>query len=265
MRTFFLGAKRVALFVLKNGDAFLAIIVAACVIAAEVLGKPSTEIVDSAILALLGALAIAILRDREKNAGLEDLRQLAEDAVSELPYVVVWQNNHWDLVDRENARVTCLEELRFTRQEVSENSLWSNGPGVLERVTARWRRSSNDAWVSGKKLGQIPARGGIKEVFSFNDEHGTGDVLEWCVERDIRGQFPEENEGVAVEARTKSDHPRTLRITWPQDARPSRVEIREGSRPPRTIRPRTKDNRPYVKETVSGLRICEVVKIDWSW
>ncbi len=240
MRTFFGWLKRAGVFVAKNGDAFLAIIVAACVIGAEAFGEPSVELVDSAILALLGAIAVAILRDRGKNAGLDDLRRLAEDAIGELPYVVVWQDNHWDLLDRENARVTCTEELRFTRREVSENFLWSNGPGVVQRVTAQWRRSRDDAWVQGKKIDELPTRGGTKEVFSFNDEHGIGDMLEWRVERDILGQFPNPNEGVALEATTKSDHPRVLRLS-------------------------TKDGRPYVEEKVSGLKIGEIVKIDWSW
>lgn len=265
MKTFFAGLKRTALFVVKNGDAFIAILVAACVIGAEAFGEPSTGLVDSAILALLGAIAIALLRDRGKSRDLDDLKRLAEDAVCERPYVVVWQDNHWDLLDRENARVTCVEEVRLTRQNVSETFLWSNGPGVVERVRAKWRRSSRDTWVDGKKIDTLAVRGGTKEIFSFNDEHGRGDVLEWCVERDIRGQFPDANEGVAVEAETKSDHPRSLRITWPQNARPTRVEIREGNRPARPLRPRTKNGRPYVEEKVAALKIGEIVKIDWSW
>lgn len=265
MLTFLRWLKRAGLFVAKNGDAFLAIVVAACVIVAEAFGEPSVELVDSAILALLGAIAVAILRDRGKNEGLDDLRRLAEDAICELPYVVVWQDNHWDLLDRENARVTCTEELRFTRREVSENFLWSNGPGIVQRVTASWRRNQNDAWVSGKKIDELATRGGTKEVFSFNDEHGIGDMLEWRVERDIVGQFPSSNEGVALQTTTKSDHPRALRITWPKDAKPTRVEIREGDRPARSLRPKTKDGRPYVEENVSGLKIGETVKIDWSW
>jgi len=259
------GLKRTALFVVKNGDAFIAIFVAACVIGAEAFGEPSAGLVDTAILALLGAISIAILRDRGKSRNLDDLKRLAEDAVSERPYVVVWQENHWDLLDRQNARVTCVEEVRFTRQNISETFLWSNGPGTVERVRAKWRRSNRDTWVDGKKIDTLAVRGGTKEVFSFNDEHGRGDVLEWCVEREIRGQFPDVNEGVAVEAETKSDHPRSLRITWPPDARPSRVEIREGSRPARSLRPRTKNGRSYVEEKVAALKIGEIIKIDWSW
>lgn len=265
MRTLLAWAKRAALFVLQNGDAFLAIVVAITVIAAEAFGEPSREVVDSAILALLGAIAVALLRDRGKSRELDDLRQLAEDAVCERPYIVVWQANHWDLIDRDNARVTCTEQLRFTRQEVSENFLWSNGPGIVQHVTARWRRSRHDAWVQGQKIHELSARGGTKEIFSFNDEHARGDMLEWCVERDIQGQFPDANEGVAVEAATKSEHPRELRITWPRDAAPTRVEIREGNRPARTVKPSTREGRPYVEEKVSGLRVGEIVEIDWSW
>lgn len=265
VESFLAWLKRAALFTAENGDAFLAILVAACVIAAEAFGNPSTELVDSAILVLLGAIAVAILRDRSKSSDLSDIRRLAEDAVCERPFVVVWQENHWDLVDREVARVTCIEELRFTRPRISENYLWSNGPGVVRDAKAKWRRSRGDAWVAGKKLYDLTTRGGIKEVFSFNDEHGVGDVLEWCVEREIAGQFPDANEGVALEAETKSDHPRGLRITWPEDLKPTRVEIREGDRPARSLQLRTKDRRAYVQAKVSGLNIGEIVKIDWSW
>jgi len=265
MRSFWNWIKRVVVFVVQNGDAFIAIFVAVAVIVAEALGKPSREAVDSAILALLGALAVAILRDRGKSGGLDALRQLAEDAVCERPYVVVWQANHWDLIDRDSALITCTEQLRITREEVSENFLWSIGPGVVRDVAAKWRRSRRDAWVEGKKIYEIPVRGGTKEIFSFNDEHGRGDMLEWCVVRDIQGQFPGANEGVAVEAATKSEHPRALKITWPKDITPKRIEIREGNRPARSLTPRTKDGRFFVEEKVSGLRVGEIVEIDWSW
>jgi hypothetical protein len=257
--------KRAISFGVKNADAFLAILVAAAVIVAEAVGKPSKEVVDTALLALLGAVAVALLRDRGQAADLSDLRRVAEDAVCERPYVVVWQDNHWDLVDKSHALVTCIEEVRFTRKNVSETFLWSNGPGTVREVKARWRRSRRDPWVEGEKIDELSVRGGTKEIFSFNDEHGRGDVLEWSVERDIEGQFPDVNEGVAVEAETKSDHPRSLRITWPREVRPTRVEIREGSRPSRRLRLKTKSGRYFVEEKIPIMEIGELVKIDWTW
>jgi hypothetical protein len=252
-------------FVLRNADAFLAMAVALGVIVAEVVGHPPREVVDAAILALLGTTALALLRNRGGHRDLDDLRRLASDAVSERPYIVVWQDNHWDLIDQNNAKVTCTEQIRFTRHEVSENFLWSNGPGTVEHVTAKWRRGRNDRWVAAERIHQFATRGGTKEIFCFNDEHSRGDMLDWCVERDIVGQFPAANESVEIEAATKSNHPRTLRITWPKDIEPTRVEIREGERPARPVKPTTRNGRPYVEEKVSGLKIGEKVRIDWTW
>jgi len=265
MRAVLEWLKGIGSFVLRNADAFLAIAVAFGVILAEVVGEPSTDVVDAAILALLGTTALALLRNRGESKDLDDLRQLASDAVSDRPYIVVWQDNHWDLIDKENARVTCTEQIRLTRKDVSENFLLSSGPGTLKRVAAKWRRGRHDPWVAAQKIHEFATRGGMKEIFCFNDEHSRGDMLDWCVERDIVGQFPNANEAVEVQAATTSDHPRALRITWPQDATPSRVEIREGERPARPLRPTTKDGRPHIEEKVSGLKIGESVKIDWTW
>jgi hypothetical protein len=122
----------------------------------------------------------------------------------------------------------------------------------VKDVAAKWRRGRRDTWVKGKKIYEIPVRGGTKEIFSFNDEHGRGDMLEWSVVRDIKGQFPGANEGVAVEAATKSEHPRALKITWPKDITPASIEIREGNRPARSLKPGKKDGRFFVEEKISS-------------
>jgi hypothetical protein len=257
--------KAAAVFVAKNADAFLAMAVALAVIISLAVGHPSAEVIDAAILGLLGTTALALLRGRRGNHDLDDLRQLAADAVSDRPYEVVWQDNFWDLSHRDRATVTCTEQIRLTRDEVSENFLWSNGPGRVISANAKWRRGRNDPWIPVPKINEFAVRGGLKEIFSFNDEHRRGETLDWCVERVIEGQFPDANEGVEIEAATRSEHPRALRIRWPADSPPARIEISEANRPVRAIRATERGGRSYIEEKIWGLRVGESVRIDWSW
>jgi len=127
-------------FVWKNADAFIAMGVAIGVVIAEVLGSPSAEVVDSAILVLLGATAFVLLRDRDTRGELDDLRLLARDAISDRPYQVVTQVNHWDLKDRDRTTVSVTEQLRFTRNDVSTIADWSTGDGEVVRYNGRWKR-----------------------------------------------------------------------------------------------------------------------------
>ncbi len=179
--------------------------------------------------------------------------------------MVVWQENHWDLIDRNTARVTCTEQMRFTRDEVSETHLWSNGPGTVEKVIAKWRRGGTHAWVDAEHIHKFATRGGVKEIFCFNREHSKGETLDWCVEREIVGQFPDTNEAVEIEASTKSDHPRLLRITWPINDAPTSVEMHVGASLTQSPKLSKKKGRAYIEEKVSGLEIGESVRIDWTW
>ena len=239
--------KAFAKFVWKNADAALVIAVAAGVVLAEVFGSPSAEVVDSAILGLLGVTSVVLLRDRVGRDDLDDLRRLAGDAISDRPYEVVWQNNHWDLKDREHTTIKVTEQLRFTRNDVATIAHWSRGDGVDERNDARWRRARGKPWIEAEKIYEFPVRNGKKVIYCFDEEHNRGDMLDWAIERDAVGRFPTKHEGVELHARTNSDHPRVMRITWPIDAPPSHVEIRHGELPARTLGLRRKAGRPYVK------------------
>jgi hypothetical protein len=252
-------------FVWRNADAVLVIAVALGVVIVEVVGSPSPEVVDSAILGLLGVTAVVLLRDRVGRDDLAAVRKLAGDAISDRPYEVVWQNNHWDLRDRENTTIKVTEQLRFTRNDVATIAHWSRGDGVDQRNDAKWRRSKDKPWIEAEKIYEFPVRNGKKVIYCFDEEHSRGDMLDWSIERDAIGRFPTKHEGVELHARTKSDHPRVMRITWPADAPPSHVEIRHGTLPARILAARRKNGRHYVEEKIAGLAIGEVVRIDWTW
>jgi hypothetical protein len=252
-------------FIWENIDAFLVIFVGIGVAILDVVGNPRPEIVNAAILGLLAVTAIVLLRDRSARAELGDLRQLAGDAISDRPYEVVWQENRWDLQDRQNAKMVVKERLRFTRNDVSTIADWSQGPGRVEQYDARWRRPDDEQWIPAEKIHTFPIRNGEKVIYSLNAEHCRGDMLEWCTERHTVGRFTSPNESVTLEARTKADHPRLMEITWPVDAPPSHIEIRFNDRPARTISAREEGGRMVVEEKITGLPVGESVTIAWNW
>lgn len=257
--------KGVGRFAWKNADAVLVIVVAAGVVIAEVVGHPSTHVVDSAILVLLGATAFVLLRDREGRGELDGLRQLASDAISDRPYGVVWQKNEWDIKDREHSTMRMTQQLRFTRNDVSTIAHWNQGDGTIERYAAKWRRPDGSRWIPAKKIHEFPIHNGEKVIYSLDEEHSRGDMLDWCVERDALHRFPGVHETASLEARANSDHPRVMHIIWPSAAPPSHVEIRFKGLPARTLSTKSKDGRPYVEEKIARLAIGEVVEIAWTW
>ncbi len=252
-------------FVWHNLDALGVIVVGFGVVGLQIFGSPKPDLIDAAILALLATTAIVLLRDRVGRDDLTDLKQLAGDAISDRPYEVVWQNKHWDLKDRRHATVKKTEQIRFTRNDVSTNFDWTSGNGTVEEVKAKWRRAKGLAWIPARKIFEFQVRGGTKEIYCFGEEHNRGDMLDWCTVQETVDRFSNQHETVEISARTKSEHSRVLRITWPADEPPSHVEIRHGNQPARTITPTLKEGRPYVEERVGRIAIGDSVRIDWTW
>ena len=120
-------------FLWKNLDAILVIAVATGVLVLHVLDKVDAEAVGSVTLAMLGVTAFVLIRDRNSRAELDELRQLAIDAQSELPYDIVWQKNEWDIKDRKQATIRLTQRLRFTRNEVFTLPHRSSGVSPTQR------------------------------------------------------------------------------------------------------------------------------------
>lgn len=257
--------KDAALFALKNADACLAMAVAVTVIVLLAVGNPPTEVVDAAILGLLAAVSLALLRNRSGADGLDDLRQLARDALTDRPYLVIHQTNEWDIWDRDHVKTRLTQELRFTRNDVSTIEHSSQGDGTVESYVAQWRRSSRAKWIQAKKIHAMPIERGEKVIYSLEEEHCRGDMLEWSIEREAVGRFPSDHERVTLEAKAVSDHPRVMRIIWPKEHEPKHVEIRFGDQPAKPLKLRRRKGRLEVEEKVSFQRIGEEVAILWSW
>ena len=182
--------KAFGLFVWRNLDAFFVIVVGLVVAFLEVVGHPSEEAVNAAILGLLAVTAIILLRIRGRRGELDDVIQVARDATSERPFQMVWAKNEWDIESRERATIRVSQQLRFIHNKVSTIDHWSQGEGAIESYDANWRRSEADDWVSAKKIYAMPIEGGEKVIYSFEEENCRGDILEWKVERGAVGRFP---------------------------------------------------------------------------
>ena len=257
--------KEAGRFIWKNADGCLVVAVAFGVVILEVLGSPSPELLDSAILGLLGVTAIVLLRDRVGRDDLAAIRQLAGDAISDRPYEVVSQRNEWDLTDRDHSVIRRTEQIRFTRNDVSTMAHWSAGPGTIERYDAKWRRPDGDRWIPAHKIHEFAVRTGQKVIYSFDEEHCRGDMIDWCIERDAVGRFPDPHESVTLEAHTKSDHPRVMRVTWPSGVDPTNVELRYEGHPATQLGVKRKGGRAFVEEKVTNLNVGQKVEISWTW
>lgn len=257
--------KGAARFAFKNADAFFAMAVAAVVISLLAVGNPSSEVVDGAILGLLATVALALLRDRSSADALVDLSQLARDAITDRPYQVIHQTNEWDIWDGEHVKTRLSQELRFTRNDVSTIEHSSQGEGTVESYAAKWRRSSNSEWIPAKKIHAMAIERGEKVIYSLEEQHCRGDMLDWCIEREAVGRFPNDHERVTLEAKAISDHPRVMRIIWPKEREPKHVEIRFGDEPAKPLRPKRRKGRLEVEEKISFRKIGEEVAILWAW
>lgn len=135
----------------------------------------------------------------------------------------------------------------------------------MEIYKGQWKRADSEEWLSAEMIHKFSIRNGEKVIYSLDEEHCRGDELYWRVERHAVGRFPNRNESVSLEARTKSDYPRVMRVTWPPDATPSHVEIRFEGQPARTLSSKRKSGRAYVEEKIAGLPVGKSVKIAWTW
>ncbi|HEU4598341.1 MAG TPA: hypothetical protein VFS26_01215 [Solirubrobacterales bacterium] len=257
--------KGAGLFALRNADAVFAIVVAVVVITLIVVSTPSPALVNSAILGLLATVALALLRDRSGAGGLDDLRQLAVDAMTDRPYQVIHQTNEWDIWDKDHVKTRLSQQLRFTRNDVSTIEHSSAGEGTVETYSAKWRRSSDSEWIPAEKIHAMAIERGEKVIYSLEEEHRRGDMLDWCIEREAVGRFPRDHERVTLEAKAVSDHPRVMKITWPTEREPKHVEIRFEDQPAKPLKPKRRKGRLEVEQKIAFRKIGEEVAILWTW
>jgi hypothetical protein len=213
--------KEAGLFIWRNLDAVFVIVVGLAVAVLQVVGRASEGAVDAAILGLLAVMAVILLRTRQRRGELDEVKEVARDALSERPFQMVWAKNEWDIQTRDRAVITSTRQVRFIHDRVSTMEHWSDGDGTV--------------------------------------------VLDWKVERETMGRFPNDHERVSLRAGARSDHPRQMRVVWPRDSPPSNVELRYRGNPGSELSPNKKAGRMEVVERVPRLAVGEVVEIRWFW
>jgi hypothetical protein len=252
-------------FLWENADAILVMAVAAIVLVLHVLDRVDAETVGSATLAMLGVTAFVLIRDRKSRAALDDLRQIAADAQSELPYDIVWQRNEWDIKDRKHATIRMTQRLRFTRNEVFTLPHRSSGDGKITRCDAMWRRPSEDEWIEARKVDELETATGDRLLFSLGEEQSRGDMIDWRVEREAVDRFSAPQEAVKHLAKSDSEFPRRVRIIWPRGQNPHHIEMRLGNHPAQRLRSRKKKGRHFIDETVQALHKGDSFDVSWKW
>jgi hypothetical protein len=252
-------------FVWRNLDAVFVIVVGFAVAVLQIVGRASEEAVDAAILGLLAVTAVILLRTRQERGELDEVKEIARDALSERPFQMVWAKNEWDIQTRERAVITSTRQVRFIHGRVSTMEHWSDGDGTVLDYHAFWRRAERERWMPAKKLHSMPIEGGENVIYCLEEENSRGDMLEWKVERVTVGRFPREHEAVFLKAAARSDHPRQMRIVWPPDSPPGTVEIRLGEKPGRELSPKKRAGRMEVTEKIPHLAVGEVAEIRWFW
>jgi len=205
------STKEAGLFVWRNLDAVFVIVVGFAVAALQIVGRASAEAVDAAILGLLAVTAVILLRARERRGELDEVREVARDALSERPFQMVWAKNEWDIQTRERAVITSTRRLRFIHDRVSTMEHWSDGDGTVLDYAAFWRRAEGRTWMPAKKIHSMPIEGGENVIYCLEEQSSRGDTLEWKVERKTEGRFPKKHERVSMKAEARSDPPRQMR------------------------------------------------------
>ncbi len=74
-------------------------VLAGIVFVYEAAGSPSTSFVNAALLALLGLMALILLRDRHERARIDEIASFVEDLRSDRPYQVQFEINRWEIDD----------------------------------------------------------------------------------------------------------------------------------------------------------------------
>lgn len=257
--------KRAGLAILRNLDALFAVAVALGVLLLELTGKPERDLVDSALLAVVAAIAIALLRDRRGRARFDEIASFVQNLQSDRPYQVRSEVNCWDIQDGESATYTKTQELVFTRNEVCTMEHWATGSGTVARCDADWRLKRGDPWIGAPTIHDFGIHNGRNYIFSLDMERSRGDDLQWRVRRELQNSFTDSRESVSLKLQTPTHRPR-IQVIWPKEREPKLVELRWDDGPSRELKPqRREDGRLFVEEALNAGAANSLAKIEWTW
>lgn len=257
-------AKAVWKFVLHNCDALAMVIAVVVVVALEIAGDPDRALIDTTLLALLGVLAVVVLRDRHERTRVDEIAEFVQDLQSDRPYEVQSEVNRWDLESRDLATFTKTQELVFRRNEVCTLEHWTTGTGTVELCSAEWRLGKNEPWVGATTIHDFGIRNGRNYIFSLDMERSKGDALHWRVRRTLRNRFAEQREAVSLRLQAPTYRPR-MQVVWPPGHKPQHVELRRDGASQALHPRRRSDGRYFVDEQLIADSANSSARIEWNW
>lgn len=267
--------KRSLRYIWANLDAFIIIAIATAVLLYTIVEAPKPDLLQRTIVALLGVLAFALLRDRRDRdelgrvwEHLGNLDQFVADVAQDVSYRVKHETNSWNIETSERATLERIQEVCFTRNGISTFDHWSSGRGGSVVSCKAFAKYSPDAtgWTSLDKPLEFGHDNGDKYIFSLGATHDRGDELEWRIVAELAGRFPATRESVSIRFAAETHQP-VMRVVWPEDKPPTHVEIKVGDQPKRQLHPMRMDgsNRLFVEERVIPTRIDDSATIEWVW
>jgi hypothetical protein len=259
-------ARAAGVFFLRNADALFVILVAAGVLILEVTGTPDEELLDSTLLALLGVMALVLLRDRYGRNRVDEIAAFVQDLQSDRPYQVQFEVNKWDIQDAGRAATfTKTQGLVFTRNEVCTLEHWSTGTGHVDSCSGSWRLKRGEPWIGATTIHDFGIHNGRNYIFSLDMERSRGDILQWQIKRSLRERFSEPRESVSLKLQAPTHRPRLV-VVWPADREPSQVELQCDDQSRRELKlQRNSDGRLYVDEHLPPGAADTSAKIEWTW
>jgi len=267
-------------------DLILAVSAAVIVCLLGSAGVLGGDVLTSATLGVLAALAGATVRERsdrvrssrelrtltdevraEAVAAIQELRDLARISKSEKAWQVIDESTTWDLITTTEATVTVRRRIRFLQSETAAVWEWFRSPQGAQ-LTAHSCRGA----LVGHALREWPILPGSflgddsrsYRVISTAQIFRRGDLVDWTSERRVTDSFPMRTEGVTRTVMVPTEGT-ILKVIWPADYSPTGVWFVRGDQ--RTVLKLDKggDGRSFVVVPVTSPAVGDCMAIGWDW
>jgi hypothetical protein len=228
-------AARVWHWTLGNWDTLLALALAGVFGVLGAVGGASDEAVRGMTLAVLGLLAVALIRlrgAREKaDVHLADMRQSLDEHRVEVrametgaPWRVLDCQLTYDLESRDLARFEKWRRLHFYRNDVMSVHDWFSGDGWSDEETC-----TPGHFVAAPNEPETPMKFRIGQeeytLIAFSGFYRRGDEDEFVIKRTMHESFPKATaENVSIDVKDETARAR-LKVIWPAGHTPSKVWI----------------------------------------
>jgi hypothetical protein len=249
----------------------LALLLSAAFGVLGVVNRASDDAVRAGTLAVLGLLAVSLIRLRRSEAQLAPLQNAVDEVLaieSGAPWRVLDSELTYDMERRDLVRFTKRRRLKFYRSRVVTMDDWFVGDGWSDGETCSpgsfVRNPSDPDQLLKLKIGQLE-----HTLIVFRNFYKRGDVEDVAIQRTMHDAFPNDSdEFVNLEVIDQTDRAR-LKVIWPMDAKPTKVKLQGKAVPNQTVRltdlGREKDGRSSYTYELLQPRQGDNVYIFWDW